>query len=45
MIVLFSIIFAIGAWIALWASDESKDGLMILGISICCITIFFASLI
>lgn len=36
MAVIFILIFAIGVWIALWASDERRDGLLIFGVTIAC---------
>lgn len=42
MVFLFCLVFALGVWIALWASDENKDGILILGIGIAAAVLFAA---
>jgi hypothetical protein len=44
MVFLFCLVFTVGAWIALWASDENRDGLIILGVGIAAATLFAAQL-
>jgi hypothetical protein len=42
MVIVFSVWFAAGVWLALWASDEKKDGWLILGVTIACAALFIA---
>jgi hypothetical protein len=44
MVFLFCLVFAIGVWVALWASDENRDAILILGISVASATLFAAQL-
>jgi len=42
MAIVFSVWFAAGVWLALWASDEKRDGWLILGVTIACAALFIA---
>jgi len=42
MAIIFCLWFAAGTWLALWASDESKDGWLITGVTIACAALLAA---
>jgi hypothetical protein len=44
MTILFILWFAAGTWLSLWASDEKKDGWLILGVTLACSAVFTAQL-